>query len=84
MTTPPSLAPAEPLADRKPASITVRLLPEDKSIAMPRPKTVQGLLQRLEIRRGTALVIRNGGLLTPDREILPGDEITIRRVTSSG
>lgn len=51
---------------------------------MPRPKTVLQLLRKLDIRRGAALVIRDGGLLTPDREILPNDSIIVRIVTSSG
>ncbi len=67
-----------------PPTITVRMQPEEKLLELPRPKTVLQLLGRLGIRRGSALVIREGGLLTPDREILPGDQITIRTVTSSG
>jgi sulfur carrier protein len=67
-----------------PPSITLLLQPEGKELALPRPKTVLQLLGRLGIRRGTALVIRNGALLTPDRAILPGDHITVRVVTSSG
>ena len=53
-------------------------------MTLPRPKTVQQLLRKLGIRRCSALVIRDGGLLTEDRAILPGDHITVRRVTSSG
>ena len=67
-----------------PPTITVLMQPEEKTMELPRPKTVLQLLGRLGIRRGSALVIREGGLLTPDREILPGDHITIRTVTSSG
>ena len=67
-----------------PAEITVVLQPEEKRFAMPRPKTVLQLLHKLNIRPGTALVIREQGLLTPDREILPNDVITVRIVTSSG
>lgn len=66
------------------ASVTVLLQPEGKSFVMPRPKTVLQLLRKLDIRRGSALVIRDGGLLTPDREILPNDSIIVRVVTSSG
>lgn len=68
----------------QPAQITVRLQPEEREFMMPRPKTVLQLLRKLDIRRGTALVIRDGGLLTEDRRILPGEYITIRVVTSSG
>ena len=64
--------------------ITVLLQPQGKSITIPRPKTVQQLLRKLDIKAGTALVIRDGGLLTQDRQLTPGDCITVRRGTSSG
>ncbi len=70
--------------DYTPPHITVLLQPEGREFALPRPKTVLQLLRKLEIRRGAALVIRNGGLLTEDRQVLPGDHITVRLVTSSG
>lgn len=69
---------------RPPAEITVILQPEDKRFTMPRPKSALQLLRKLNIRPGTALVIRDQGLLTPDREIIPNDVITVRIVTSSG
>ena len=64
--------------------ITVVLQPQEKIIEMPRPKTVIQLFNKLGIRRGTALVIRNGELLTPDRSIMADEIITVRIVTSSG
>jgi len=67
-----------------PPQITVLLQPEGREFALPRPKTVLQLLHKLDIRPGAALVIREGGLLTQDRQILPGDYITVRLVTSSG
>ncbi len=67
-----------------PPTITVRLQPKEQTLTLPRPKTVLQLLNRLDIRLGTAIVIRDGGLLTQDREILPNDVITVRIVTSSG
>ena len=67
-----------------PATVTVLLQPDNKTKTIPRPKTVLSLLKKLDIRMGTALVIREGGLLTQDREIFPGDEIIVRIVTSSG
>lgn len=67
-----------------PPEITVLLQPENKRLVLPRPKTVLQLLRKLGIKRCTALVIRDDGLLTEDRAILPGDDITIRVVTSSG
>ncbi len=51
---------------------------------MPRPKTVSQLLARLGIRQGTALVIREGELLTPDRRIENGETIIVRSVVSQG
>ena len=67
-----------------PSEITVILQPGEKRFAMPRPKSALQLLRKLDIRPGTALVIRDQGLLTPDREILPNEVITVRVVTSSG
>ena len=65
-------------------TICVALEPQGKILTIPRPKTVLQLLDKLGIRQGTALVIRDGGLLTHDREIRPGDAITIRSVVSRG
>lgn len=67
-----------------PATIAVRLEPEGRELVMQRPKTVMQLLRKLGIRRCAALVIRDGGLLTEDRRILPDEHITVRLVTSSG
>ncbi len=65
-------------------TIAVILQPQEKTLSLPRPKTVLQLLGKLGIRRGTALVIRDGELLTQDRAILKDDVITVRIVTSSG
>ena len=64
--------------------ITVHLEPQGKSLSMPRPKTVWQLMNRLGLKPCSALIIREGGLLTRDREIFPGDVITVRSVVSSG
>lgn len=64
--------------------ITVILEPQNKTCHMVRPRSVIQLLNRLNLKPNQVLVIRNGGLLTPDREILPGDTITLRSVVSSG
>ncbi len=64
--------------------ITVHLEPQGKSLTMPRPKTVWQLMNRLGLKPCSALIIRDGGLLTRDREIAPGDVITVRSVVSSG
>ena len=70
--------------NRPPATITVILEPTGGTRTIPRPKTVLQLCNRLQVRRGTALVIRNGELLTPDRRIETGDTITVRSVISRG
>ncbi len=64
--------------------ITVRLEPGDKILKMPRAKTVRQLFSKLGIAEETALVVRDGKLLTPDRAILADDEILVRRVASRG
>ena len=72
------------MTEYTPSTITVRIQPEEQVVTMPRVKTVLQLLKKLESRPGTALVARNGELLTPDREVLPNDELLVRKVTSSG
>ena len=69
-----------------PPLVTVRLQPEERIVDLPRRsvKNVRRLLETLDIRPCTALVARDGDLLTPDREILPGDHLLVRKVTSSG
>ena len=67
-----------------PATVTVLVQPEDKTMEMPRPKTARQLLAALGLREETALVARDGELLTPDRRIYPGQSLLVRKVTSSG
>lgn len=74
----------ETSSDFKPWVITVNFEPGGKTKTLPRPRTVTQLLNRLNLKAGGVLVIRDGGLLTPDREILPDDVITLRSVVSSG
>jgi len=64
--------------------ITVRLEPENKEFTMDRPGTVTLLLHKVGRKPGRALVIRDGGLLTPDLNLRDGDHITIRDVGSRG
>lgn len=66
------------------AAITLILEPTGGTKTVPRPKTVYQLLDRLAIRHGSALIIRDGELLTPDRSIKAGDTITVRSVVSRG
>ena len=66
------------------ARIVVLLQPEEKYLSLPRPKTSRQLLAALGLAEETALVARDGQLLTPDRRIWPGDQVLVRKVTSSG
>ena len=64
--------------------ITIYMDPGDRKMTIPWPKTVGQLLKKLELQEGTALVARDGKLLTPDRHIWPDDAIYIRIVISRG
>ena len=66
------------------ARISVLVQPEEKHLSMPRPKTSRQLLAALGLAEETALVAREGQLLTPDRHIWPGDNLLVRKVASSG
>lgn len=67
-----------------PATVTVLLQPREQKLTLPRPKTVRQLLAALDLREETALVARDGELLTPDRRIFTGDSLLVRKVVSSG
>lgn len=67
-----------------PALVRVLVQPEEKMMELPRPKTARRLLEVLGLREETALVARKGVLLTPDQRIFTGDELLVRKVTSSG
>lgn len=64
--------------------ITVLLEPENREVTVERARTVSQLLNRVGRKPGRALVIRDGGLLTPDLNLKDGDRITIRDVGSRG
>ena len=64
--------------------VTIHLDPGGKIMTVPWPKTVRQLLKALELQEGTAIVARDGKLLTPDRHIWPDDLIYIRVVVSMG
>lgn len=68
----------------KGSRITVRISPDEKLVLLPRAKTARQLLLALGLEEETALVIRNGELLTPDRQIWPNDEIIVKLVGSRG
>jgi sulfur carrier protein len=64
--------------------ITVRLEPEGIEKTLEQPNTALQLLNRLGIRPAGALVIRGEELLTPDRKLRHGDQVTVRLVGSRG
>ncbi len=64
--------------------ITVSLSSRNEPLAYPKLKTVQQLLEDLRLRVNDALVIRDGELLTPDRQLRDGDHLTVRLVVSRG
>lgn len=64
--------------------ITIRIEPEGTELSYPRINTVLQLLNKLKLRPTAALVIRDGGLLTPDLRLYPGDDITVWLVGSRG
>lgn len=64
--------------------ITVFIEPDNVTQNFERLNTVLQLQQRLGLRVNDALVIRGLELLTPDRHFNDGDEIRIRKVTSTG
>ena len=66
------------------ARVTVLVQPEERHLSLPRPKTSRQLLAALGLAEETALVAREGQLLTPDRHIWPGDTLLVRKVASSG
>lgn len=66
------------------ARVIVLVQPEERRLSLPRPKTARQLLEALGLAEETALVARQGELLTPDRRIWPDDELLVRKVASSG
>ncbi len=69
-----------------PSTLRVVLQPEDREMELPRvrAKNVARLLDALGLRRGAALVARDGVLLTPDVPLYPGQTVLVRKVMSSG
>ncbi len=64
----------------------VLLQPEETRMDIPRSrgKTVARLMHCLGLKPGSAIVARNGVLLTPDVRLFGGQEILVRKVMSSG
>ena len=82
------LAPDMPVTMMAPeyvgARVTVLLQPEQRYFSLPRPKTSRQLLAAFDLAEETALVARDGQLLTPDRRIWPDDVLLVRKVMSLG
>lgn len=72
------------LSQREVPTITLTLEPGGGTRTFPRPKTVRQLLEKLNILEETALVARDGKLLTPDRQIWPNESILVRLAGSRG
>jgi len=66
------------------AMITVHVEPDGQTLTFDRLNTVLMLQKRLGLRVNDAIIIRGAELLTPDRKLADGDEIRIRKVTSTG
>ncbi len=64
----------------------VLLQPEETRMDIPRSrgKTVARLMHHLGLKPGSAIVARNGVLLTPDVRLFGGQEILVRKVMSTG
>ncbi|MBQ7584883.1 MAG: hypothetical protein IJU40_01365 [Desulfovibrionaceae bacterium] len=60
------------------------LQPEEEHLSIPLAKTVRQLLEALKLPEETALIIRDGQLLTPDRHLYQGNEVIVRKVGSRG
>lgn len=64
--------------------IYLELQPGNHRSVRPRQKTALQLLHSLDLAEETALVIRDGKLLTPDRQICAGDAICVCMTGSRG
>ena len=72
--------------ERRGGTVTVQLQPGRSEFELPRAraKNVARLLEELGLRQGTAIVARDGILLTPDVPLYPGQTLLERKVMSSG
>ena len=72
--------------ERRGGTVPVQLQPGRSEFELPRAraKNVARLLEELGLRQGTAIVARDGILLTPDVPLYPGQTLLVRKVMSSG
>jgi len=64
--------------------ITVFVEPDNETFTFEKHNTVLMLQKRLGLRVNDAIIIRGDMLLTPDSRLEDGDQIRIRKVTSTG
>jgi sulfur carrier protein len=64
--------------------VRVQLRNPDRVLEISGPRTVFGLLQKLDIVPESVLVIRDAALLTKDERLHDKDEVEIRPVLSGG
>ncbi|MBQ7456629.1 MAG: hypothetical protein IJS54_03345 [Desulfovibrio sp.] len=69
---------------QKNLEIVVHMVPGDTTTTIPYVKTVWQLCKALGLAEESALVAREGKLLTLDRHINPNDHLEIIKVTSRG
>ena len=72
--------------ERRGGTVTVQLQPGRSEFELPRAraKNVARLLEELGLRQGTAIVARDGILLTPDVPLYPVQRLLLRNVMSRG
>lgn len=64
--------------------VTARIRPPDRTVEVDGARRVDQLLERLEVRPSTVLVIRDGDLLTEADELRDGDTVEVRYAISGG
>lgn len=82
----PDARPDDRHSDGRGGVVAVQLQPGHSVFELPRAKAknVARLLEALGLRQGTAIVARDGVLLTPDVPLYPGQTLLVRKVMSSG
>ncbi len=66
------------------ATATVKLRNPDREVIVAAPREVRQLLMEVGMHPDAVLVIRDGGLLTREDVVAPGDVVEVRPVISGG